>query len=66
MYVLNYITGVKNEGWFDPWLFLQAFKRKITSMGVDFINAEVTGISIENSRVQTAKVGKVIRNLATT
>ena len=47
---------MNNEGWFDPWLFLQAFKKKITSMGVDFINAEVAGISVRDNKVQAAKV----------
>ena len=53
----NYlILGLRNEGWFDPWLFLQAFKKKIVSMGVDFVNAEVTGISVKDGKVQSIKV----------
>ncbi|XP_040182120.1 FAD-dependent oxidoreductase domain-containing protein 1 [Rana temporaria] len=35
--------GLENEGWFDPWTFLHALKRKALSMGVEFCQGEVTG-----------------------
>ncbi|CAI9606209.1 unnamed protein product [Staurois parvus] len=35
--------GLENEGWFDPWTFLTALKRKAISMGVEFCQGEVTG-----------------------
>ena len=53
---LLHVLGLKNEGWFDPWLLLQAFRKKIVSMGVQVINAEVTGVSVLDNRVQGAKV----------
>lgn len=49
-------VGVKNEGWFDSWMFLQAFKKKVLSMGVKFIEGEVTDVNVENKRVNSVKV----------
>ncbi|XP_029142274.1 FAD-dependent oxidoreductase domain-containing protein 1, partial [Protobothrops mucrosquamatus] len=34
--------GLENEGWFDPWTLLNAFKRKAISMGTVQYNGEVT------------------------
>ncbi|XP_075888052.1 FAD-dependent oxidoreductase domain-containing protein 1 [Nelusetta ayraudi] len=34
--------GLENEGWFDPWTLLNAFKRKAMSMGVIQCYGEVT------------------------
>ncbi|XP_029030297.1 FAD-dependent oxidoreductase domain-containing protein 1 [Betta splendens] len=34
--------GLENEGWFDPWTLLNAFKRKAISMGVIQCFGEVT------------------------
>ena len=31
----------EDEGWFDPWLLLSAYKNKIKSLGVEIINARV-------------------------
>ena len=49
-------VGQKNEGWFDPWLYLQAFRKKIISMGVTVIEAEITGLNIMDNMVQETKV----------
>uniref|UniRef100_A0A3Q3JI06 FAD-dependent oxidoreductase domain-containing protein 1 n=1 Tax=Monopterus albus TaxID=43700 RepID=A0A3Q3JI06_MONAL len=35
--------GLENEGWFDPWSLLNAFRRKAMSMGVIQCCGEVTG-----------------------
>ncbi|KAL4660649.1 FAD-dependent oxidoreductase domain-containing protein 1 [Arapaima gigas] len=35
--------GLENEGWFDPWSLLNAFRRKALSMGVYQCFGEVTG-----------------------
>uniref|UniRef100_UPI00358DEBB4 FAD-dependent oxidoreductase domain-containing protein 1 n=1 Tax=Myxine glutinosa TaxID=7769 RepID=UPI00358DEBB4 len=32
--------GLQNEGWFDPWSLHQAFRRKATYLGADFMHAE--------------------------
>ncbi|OCT70511.1 hypothetical protein XELAEV_18037432mg [Xenopus laevis] len=34
--------GLENEGWFDPWTLLNAFRRKALSMGVYQCHGEVT------------------------
>lgn len=36
-------AGLENEGWFDPWTLLNAFKRKAISMGAIQCCGEVTG-----------------------
>ena len=41
-------TGTASEGWFDPWLLLTHFKKKILSMGVKYINGEVTDIQTDS------------------
>ncbi|AWO99705.1 putative FAD-dependent oxidoreductase domain-containing protein 1 [Scophthalmus maximus] len=61
--------GLENEGWFDPWTLLNAFRRKAMSMGViqscgeviDFkytINAmkSADGEDMEFRRIQSVKV----------
>lgn len=35
--------GVENEGWFDPWSLLCAFRRKAQHLGVQYIHAEALG-----------------------
>ena len=36
-------SGLENEGWFDPWTLLNAFRRKALSMGVEQSFGEVKG-----------------------
>jgi len=43
--------GTEEEGWIDPFALLQAFRRKAKSLGVDYIDDEVTGIDREGNRV---------------
>ncbi|RVE64187.1 hypothetical protein OJAV_G00143630 [Oryzias javanicus] len=52
--------GLENEGWFDPWTLLNAFKRKAISLGVTQFCGEVTGFkSVTNilTTVDDEKVG---------
>ncbi|KAG5279132.1 hypothetical protein AALO_G00074410 [Alosa alosa] len=43
--------GLENEGWFDPWTLLYAFRRKALSMGVEQCFGEVTGLrNLEKSK----------------
>lgn len=35
--------GVENEGWFDPWALLSAFRRKASSLGAKYVDGEVIG-----------------------
>ena len=42
--------GLGKEGWFDPWLLLNAFKNKLRSLSVNIINGDVISVeSIGNS-----------------
>lgn len=40
------ILGMKNQGWFDPWSYLVAMKKKCVSLGVDVIEGEVTSFDL--------------------
>ncbi|MGQ0663912.1 MAG: NAD(P)/FAD-dependent oxidoreductase [Pseudomonadota bacterium] len=54
--------GLKNEGWFDPYALLQAFKRKARSLGVAYAADEAIGLTRAGSRmtgVRLAKGGEV-------
>ena len=33
--------GIENEGWFDPWSFLSALRKKNESMGVQYVQANI-------------------------
>ena len=67
-----FYTGFENEGWFDPWSLLKAFKEKALSLGAQYINGEVNGFGCvqvprqgaemanytgSGRRVKTVKVG---------
>ena len=43
--------GPRNEGWLDPYSLLQAFRRKSRSLGVTYVQDEVTGLNLSHSRV---------------
>ncbi|KAM5132653.1 FAD-dependent oxidoreductase domain-containing protein 1 [Mantella aurantiaca] len=45
--------GLENEGWFDPWTYLNALRRKAISMGVEYCNGEVTGFDTEAQEMMT-------------
>lgn len=47
---------MKNEGWFDPWMLLNAFKTKVKSLGVKFLEADVTAVTVEDNEVKKIKV----------
>jgi FAD-dependent oxidoreductase domain-containing protein 1 len=40
--------GVKNEGYFDPWSFIMAMKRKAVSLGVEYIEGNIIGANVSN------------------
>ncbi|XP_075958445.1 FAD-dependent oxidoreductase domain-containing protein 1 isoform X2 [Anarhichas minor] len=46
--------GLENEGWFDPWTLLNAFRRKALSMGVIQCCGEVTDLKYTTSRILSA------------
>ena len=43
--------GLKDEGWFDPYALLQAFRRKARSLGVTYVADEVIGVSRSGSEI---------------
>ncbi|CAL8268153.1 unnamed protein product [Merluccius merluccius] len=45
--------GLDNEGWFDPWALLNAFRTKAMSMGVIQSVGEVTGFDCSVNRMDT-------------
>nr|XP_023700565.1 FAD-dependent oxidoreductase domain-containing protein 1 [Paramormyrops kingsleyae] len=45
--------GLENEGWFDPWSLLNAFRRKALSMGVYQCVGEVTGFRYSSHSMST-------------
>ena len=50
------LLGISNEGWFDPYLLLNAFKRKILSLGVHMIYGEVKGLNIKDEQINSVQV----------
>ena len=57
---LLFSIGTSGEGWFDPWLLLSSFKKKVLSMGVQYIDAEITDIETDNQgQVSGVKVSKI-------
>ncbi|CAM5121034.1 unnamed protein product [Natator depressus] len=45
--------GLENEGWFDPWSLLTAFRRKAMSMGVRQCFGEVTSFTVSSREIMT-------------
>ncbi|UUX52138.1 FAD-binding oxidoreductase [Nisaea acidiphila] len=43
--------GLCGEGWLDPNTLMQAFRRKARSLGVTYIEAEVTGFETDGKRL---------------
>ena len=49
-------SGVRNEGWFDPWSLLSAFRKKSISMGVHYLHGELETIGTEENGVKNVEV----------
>jgi len=49
--------GVKDEGWFDGYALLQAFRRKARSLGVEYVAEKVTGIERQGRRITALRLG---------
>jgi sarcosine oxidase len=45
--------GLENEGWIDPYGLLVAFRDKAKSLGVRYLNDEVTGLALNEHRVES-------------
>lgn len=48
--------GLENEGWFDPWLLLQAFRKKAQYYGTEYVDGEVVGFGTKESSNTTHAV----------
>lgn len=48
--------GLAEEGWFDPFALLQAFRAKARSLGVDYLADAVTGLETARGRVVAARL----------
>ncbi|KAL6098329.1 foxred1 [Pungitius sinensis] len=51
--------GLENEGWFDPWTLLNAFRRKAISMGAIQCCGEVTDLKFTTKRILTSNGDEV-------
>jgi len=49
--------GIKDEGWFDGYGLLQAFRKKARSLGVEYIAQEVVAIERKGRRIDAVKLG---------
>lgn len=49
--------GIKDEGWFDGYGLLQAFRKKARSLGVTYVTGEVTGIERTGRRIEAVRLG---------
>lgn len=41
-------VGTENEGWFDPWSLLNCFRKKASSIGVEYILGEVVDVGVDS------------------
>ncbi len=48
--------GLADEGWFDAYALLQAFRRKARSLGVEYVTGEVTGLEVDGNRVREVRL----------
>ena len=48
--------GVKDEGWFDGYGLLQAFRRKARSLGVDYVAQSVVGLERQGRRIEAVRL----------
>jgi FAD-dependent oxidoreductase domain-containing protein 1 len=48
--------GLKDEGWFDGYGLMQAFRRKARALGAEYRAAEAVGLDIEGGRVARVKL----------
>jgi FAD-dependent oxidoreductase domain-containing protein 1 len=48
--------GVKDEGWFDGYGLLQAFRRKARSLGVDYVARAAVGLDRRGGRIEAVRL----------
>lgn len=45
--------GLSGEGWFDAYTLMQAFRRKAIALGVEYVAADVAGMTCAGGQVQS-------------
>ena len=53
--------GLTDEGWFDPFALLQAFRAKARSLGVTYLSDTVTGLARAGARVEAVQLASGAR-----
>jgi FAD-dependent oxidoreductase domain-containing protein 1 len=48
--------GLSDEGWFDAYALLQAFRGKARSLGVEYVAGDVTGVDCSDGRVSGVRL----------
>lgn len=48
--------GYANEGWFDPYALLYAFKQKCVQLGVEYVTDEVVGFDLGPGKVRQVQL----------
>lgn len=48
--------GLADEGWFDGYSVLQAFRKKAISQGVRYVRDEATGFALDGARIAAVKL----------
>ncbi|MFC4351773.1 NAD(P)/FAD-dependent oxidoreductase [Fodinicurvata halophila] len=48
--------GLSQEGWFDPYALLQAFRRKARQLGATYLEDAVAGLSLDGGRVASVEL----------
>lgn len=44
--------GASNEGWFDPWSLLSCFRKKASSLGVEYVHGTVRDVVSDNGNAR--------------
>lgn len=53
------ILGMKDQGWFDPWSYLVAMKKKCVALGVDVLDGEVAAFDLAtDSAIERVHIDK--------
>lgn len=48
--------GLADEGWFDAYALMQAFRRKALALGVRYLADEVTGLALRGGRIDGVRL----------
>jgi FAD-dependent oxidoreductase domain-containing protein 1 len=54
--VVGAFFGERNEGWYDPYALLTAFRRKARSLGVTYVQDDAVGLTLSGDRVTEVKL----------